>query len=535
MKPSPNHTSPSHPSSLFPDPAALQKLLAYATEEELAELTKVLKSTPVPIWIPLPGPQENTITSKADIIFMGGSGGSGKSDLLLGLALTRHERSIIFRKQATELPSMIDRLTEIVGSRDGYNGTEKLWKIPRTIKHNCQIEFGSCPNPGDHEKYRGRPHDLVCIDEITAFSEFEFRFLGGWLRTTNKRQRCRVICTGNPPSTVEGRWVVKFWSPWLDPDHPNPAKPGELRYFCMLDGEEVERPNGRPFAYKGETISPKSRTFIPGTVEDNPFLMATGYNQTLEALPEPLRSQMRYGMFNVQKDDDPWQVLPTAWVKAAQDRWTSDGNRGLQMDTMGVDVSRGGADRTSMCGRYGHWYSSPSIYPGSFIKDGNAAATVVFMNLKDNAQVNIDIVNCGTSAYDHLKSNGINVIGLNGAAKGSGSDKSGVLKFYNLRAKIYWKFRESLDPAFGSQVALPPGNEILSELCAARWSLSTRFDGKGILIESKDDIKKRLKMSPDIGESILYASVENQVKTSLGKQMEDLVSKNRNRPSAMCS
>ncbi len=516
-------------------PVEIRNLIKYATPEELEEIESILSSSSVPVWIPLPGPQRNTVDNPADVIFFGGSGGGGKSDLLLGLPLTNHQRSIIFRKQATELPSFIDRLTEIVGSRDGFNGTEKIWKIPKNIvEHNCQIEFGSCPFPGDHEKYRGRPHDFVGFDEITAFTEFEFRFLCGWLRTTKKGQRCRVVVTGNPPSTLEGQWVIQYFAPWLDPDHPNPAKPGELRYFVMVDGVEVERPHGRPFEYKGKMLTPKSRTFIPGSVEDNPFLMETGYDQTLEALPEPLRSQMRYGLFNVDKADDPWQVLPSAWIKAAQDRWKEDGHRGLKMDSMGVDVSRGGKDRTSLTKRYTDWYSLPVSYPGSFVTDGNAAAGLIFLNLKDNAPVHIDILNCGSSVYDHLKGNGIHVIGINGSAKGNGTDRSGVLKFFNKRAEIYWKFRESLDPAFGSRIALPPGAGIRKELCSAKWGLSSRFDGKGIIIESKDDIKSRLGVSPDEGESILYASVKT---SRIITQNKNLIfpGTRTGQPSSMCA
>jgi hypothetical protein len=30
------------------------------------------------------------------------------------------------------------------------------------------------------------------------------------------------------------------WAPWLDPQHPNPAKPGELRWFTNVDGKDTE-------------------------------------------------------------------------------------------------------------------------------------------------------------------------------------------------------------------------------------------------------------------------------------------------------
>jgi hypothetical protein len=70
-------------------------------------------------------------------------------------------------------------------------------------------------------------------------------------------------------------------------------------------------------------------------------------------------------------------------------------------------------------------------------------------------------------------------------------------------------------------------------LCAARWSLSSRFDGKGILIESKDDIKSRLGVSPDIGESILYASVET-ARQPAGRQQVGGRQSSRE-PSSMCA
>jgi hypothetical protein len=47
---------------------------------------------------------------------------------------------------------------------------------------------------------------------------------------------------------VEGEWVIRRWAPWLDQTHKDKAKPGELRWYAMVDGKEVERPNGRPFA-----------------------------------------------------------------------------------------------------------------------------------------------------------------------------------------------------------------------------------------------------------------------------------------------
>src|SRR5690606_36015276 len=84
-----------------------------------------------------------------------------------------------------------------------------------------------------------------------------FTFIKTWNRTTTLGQRCRVVATGNPPTTAEGLWVIEYWGPWLDPRHPNPAKPGELRWYVeMDDGRDAEVPcSGVFFTYGTEPIA----------------------------------------------------------------------------------------------------------------------------------------------------------------------------------------------------------------------------------------------------------------------------------------
>jgi hypothetical protein len=295
------------------------EVLKWLTPEERAELDSLLTSDHA-IWRPLPGPQSQAYESEADIVGYGGAAGGGKTDLACGKALTKHRKVGIFRLNGTELTSIIDRFTEMLGSRDGFNGKDNIWRLTRPDKVKVQVEFGSFPNLGDEKKYQGRPHDLLVFDEAANMREIQVRFLLGWLRTTVKGQRCQALLAFNPPTNVEGRWVIDFFAPWLDRKHPRPAKPGELRWFATVDGHDVERDDGSPFEHDGETIQPLSRTFIPSRISDNPYLMGTGYMATLQALPEPLRSQMLKGDFAAGVKDDPWQVIPTNWVEAAMAR-----------------------------------------------------------------------------------------------------------------------------------------------------------------------------------------------------------------------
>ena len=477
----------------------LQSLPEPVRQELDSELRRV-----TPVWVPNAGPQQAAMASPADVLFYGGAAGGGKTDLLLGLALTQHRKSIIFRREGTQLTGIIERATEILGSRQGFNGQGLgLWRYDGRL-----IEFGAAKDLGDETRYQGRAHDLKGFDEITTFLEKQFRYLMGWLRTENPEQRTRVVCTGNPPTTSDGDWVIQYWAPWLDPQHPKKAEQGELRWYAMLAGKEVAVPDSTPLEHKGETIHPKSRTFIASKVKDNPHYVRSGYASQLQAFPEPLRSQMLHGDFAVRYTDDPWQVIPTEWVRIAQARWSEEGGRGLIMDSMGVDVARGGRDETVLALRYAWWFAPLVTFPGSATPDGPTVAGHVVSRLRDNAPVHVDVIGVGGSVYDHLKGNNVHVMPINGANGTEERDRNKQLGFVNMRALLWWRMREALDPVTGQKLALPPDSSLAADLCAPRWELKAR----GIQVESKEDIIERLGRSPDKGDALVYALINTPKK-----------------------
>ncbi|MDE1557349.1 MULTISPECIES: hypothetical protein [Comamonas] len=67
-----------------------------------------------PIWVPQEGPQRAAYDSLADIVYYGGSAGGGKTDLLLGLALTKQRHSILFRRQSVQLTGIEERMTKML-------------------------------------------------------------------------------------------------------------------------------------------------------------------------------------------------------------------------------------------------------------------------------------------------------------------------------------------------------------------------------------------------------------------------------------
>lgn len=420
------------------------------------------------------------------------------SDMLLGCALTQHDRSIIFRREHPQLRSLISRAKEIAGLHGKWNGQDKVLTLPggRTL------EFGAVQYEESVGKYQGRAFSFHGFDELTSFTELQFRTLIGWNRSANPKERCRIIATGNPPVTAAGEWVRQYWGPWLDKGNPlYPAKPGELLWFATIDGKDQLLDGPNPVDHEGEVIYPHSRTFIPGTLDQNPYLAQTNYRSTLQSLPEPLRSLLLFG-FDAQIDmaDEPFQLIPSAWVRAAQQRYSKgeyslEGSKGI-----GCDPARGGGDRSVIAYREGervdYW-----AYPGHQTPDGGSVVALVLERWTEGTPINIDVIGIGGSVVDVARGRGLPVRAIDVSAKSHGHDRTGVLGFANLRAEIFWKLRESLDPEFGATLALPPDPQVLTELTAYQWTVTHQ----GIRLEPKPETKKRLGRSPDIGDAIALA------------------------------
>lgn len=478
-------------------------------------------------WQPLPGPQTLAFESDAEIILYGGSAGGGKSELALGKAYQQHKRVLILRREFPQLAGLLDR------SRTLYSRYGKLTSTPKPVWRlkykgvDRSIWFDSCQYDEDKEKFQGIDHDLRVIDEAANFLESQVEFIGGWVRSPDPNQKQQLLLVSNPPTSASGRWLIRWFAPWVDPKHPNPAKPGELRWFAKVNDVDTEMPDNRQFIIddkkvvydfdpadvsEDDIIKPKSRTFIPARIVDNPYYLKSGYLATLQALPEPMRSQMLKGDFLAGSEDSEWQVIPTEWVLLAQQRWRERRRPNVPMSTLGVDVARGGRDKTVITARFDNWFDMQKVFPGQATPDGNIVANLVLRERYNECPIIVDVIGVGASVYDALRA-GIRderkkelIVGFN-ASHGSGArDRSGQLEFKNKRAECYWKLREALDPVHGQDLAIPDDPELLQDLCTPLWEYTPQ---KNIKIESKEDIIERIGRSPDKADSLVYAFVSN--------------------------
>jgi hypothetical protein len=213
------------------------------------------------------------------------------------------------------------------------------------------------------------------------------------------------------------------------------------------------------------------------------------------------------GGFRTEFKDNPNQVIPTAWVTAAQARWTNLPPENVPMCALAADATGGGSDPMIVAMRHDGWFAPLVEIPAKDIpieKLGQTAAGVVVANRRDQADVIVDMGGgYGTAMYGILKANGIEVAGYKGSEKYAGKTKDGKLGFYNTRSAALWRLRDALDPGQpgGSTIMLPPDKVLTADLTAP--TLDMEFNG--IKIESKEKVCERLGRSTDRGDAVMMA------------------------------
>lgn len=477
--------------------------------------TVVTEKTGSQPWVPNPGPQTEAYFSKADLLLYGGAGGGGKTDLELGLAFTQHVRSLILRPQFADLESITDRAKQMHGKDAGFRGGGR----PRLQTDDDRlIVFGAASDISRASTYQGQPFDLYCFDEACTFHELVVQFIMGWERSAEmdldaeNKQRTRVVLASNPPLGAEGEWILRWFAPWLDPGSPTyPAAPGELRwYITNPDGESVEVDGPEPITIDGREFLPKSRTFIPAKLDDNPFLRDTAYRATQDAMPEPLRSAIRDGNFFAAREDDAFQVIPTDWVLQANNRWRElqhhpqRPDKHLAMSSLGCDVARGGRDNTVLAPRWGNWFGELTVVPGRDTPDGPTVAALCAGVLRDGAVVGVDAIGVGADAETSLKNAGLPYEAMVGSESAYGRTQDGNFGFQTRRSEMWWMLREALDPQNKLEICLPPDTALQADLTAPTYEVRQGKVAR-IYVESKADMSKRLGRSPDRGDAVVYA------------------------------
>lgn len=162
--------------------------------------------------------------------------------------------------------------------------------------------------------------------------------------------------------------------------------------------------------------------------------------------------------------------------------------------SVGVDVARYGDDKTVITPRHGGIVEQ-QIVNG---KESTDTTTGRVKLLAAPRFIGVDEDGIGGAVVDQLLADKIdNVAGiLNGSS--AKADDSG-LKFVNLRSQLWWHLADMFKK---HEIYIPPNmTELAAELSAVRYKITRQ----GIAVETKEELKKRLRKSPDRADSLMYA------------------------------
>jgi len=221
------------------------------------------------------------------------------------------------------------------------------------------------------------------------------------------------------------------------------------------------------------------------------------------------------GMFPKVAED---VLIPAEWIEAANKRWaeTSKPDGSLKL---GVDVAGMGRDSSCFCYRYDNYvHKFKKIQSAGKANHMEIAGIVANELNQDSAAAYIDTIGEGAGTYSRLEELGYeNAISCkySESAKGFGNeyltDLTGQYTFANMRAYLFWAARDWLNPVNNTGAALPEDDELLQEACEIKW----KFQSNGrIIIEPKEDIKKRIKRSTDKFDSLantFYPDMQSKV------------------------
>lgn len=242
---------------------------------------------------PHEGPQEQFASTSADICIFGAGAGVGKSYALLMEPL-RHIKNknfgaVCFRRTMPQVLAeggLWDTAAEL------YSGLSKPVETPHhkhTFKSGAKITFTHLQHDKNIRDWDGSQIPLLLFDELQHFTENQFfKLLARNRSTCGIKPYVRATCNPDPDS-----FLREFLSWWIDQKtgYPIMERSGKIRYMVRISGEihwaDSPKELKEKFPHEKDLL-PKSVTFIPAKLSDNPSLMEAdpGYLANLRALPE---------------------------------------------------------------------------------------------------------------------------------------------------------------------------------------------------------------------------------------------------------
>ncbi len=276
---------------------------------------------------PMPGMQMKVLSTSADIAIAGGAAGASKTFSLL-LEPLRHVSvsgfgAVIFRRESPQITNQGAMWDESENIYTGlYNAKPNKNDLSWTffaldtktgMPSKARVRFSHMQQVTDRFSWDGAQIPLIGFDQLEHFEEIQFWYMLSRNRTTcGVKPYVRATCNPVPESDETGGWLCKLISWWIDQDTGYPIKErgGKIRWFARVN-EIVHWADSRQALIEmfpgmpEEDLQPKSFTFIPGSLADNPILTKKdpGYRANLLAMSLVERERLLGGN---------WKIVPSA-------------------------------------------------------------------------------------------------------------------------------------------------------------------------------------------------------------------------------
>lgn len=199
-------------------------------------------------------------------VFYGGAAGGGKSDALLMAALQFVDvpgySALILRRTFADL-SLPGAIMERAGawlhpSDAKWNEREKTWVFPS----GATLTFGYLEHENDKYRYQGAEFQFCGFDELTQFTQTQYRYLFSRLRRLEGVTVPVRMRAASNPGGAGHEWVKQRF---------------------LVEGPDA------------------GRIFIPAKLADNPHLDQTEYRASLAELDPVTRAQLLAGDWDVRE------------------------------------------------------------------------------------------------------------------------------------------------------------------------------------------------------------------------------------------
>jgi len=342
-------------------------------------------------------------------------------------------------------------------------------------------------------------HLLVIVDEAFGVKPWVMEAVETWMTGGAK---VRLLCIGNPtdPTSALARaWKQDraMWSTLHVSAFDSPAvsvmpydgigerlTPADLDalgvssdlYGRVADSFRLKTPSER------EDVSDEARCLLTGDAWI--FRRAIRYG-----IGSPLWQCRVLGDFPDSREDT---VLSVKAIEEAQAR-DLDTPKQTRI-TYACDVARFGNDETTIASKCGNVVRLEHVFQGQDLMATSGWLYRMWLESGRKARIVVDVIGMGSGVCDRLRELGVPVEEFNAASNAIDGDL-----YPNARSEMWFRARDLID-----ELDLDGDEQLASDLTAPRYKMNSKGQ---LVVESKDETKKRIGRSPDRADAVLMAMV----------------------------